>query len=174
MQVAAPLINNKICVRATHFFPAPKCGVLLDASTGLVSPDPTKLMPKLVKKKNGVQRYELSVILHEKETDVRWQDGGRIYTVSGKAYGGIDFPYDAGAAVDLYVEAEDSTISDFHGNVLGWQDDEDVQQAQAIGLASNAVVKINPACERRFIDYKKLRLLEYKQKSKITICTSNK
>ena len=176
MQHTIPIIDGQRCDFASHFFPKFKVCYYANEIDGrpVLTPDPTKVMPKENTLKDGSKRLELSVILHVHENDILWEVGKKLYPVSGIAQCCIDIPC-ASCGAELFIETDEESvdrISEFHANVLGWSDDESYRQLQAIELLSNSRCVINPKCNTQFENYQKRTLIEYIDKYKIKISVS--
>ena len=176
MPHTAPIIEGQRFDYASHFFPRFKDCYYVNCADGntTLSLDPTKLMPKEITQKDGSKRLELSVILHKYENDIGWEIGAKLYPVKGIAQCCVDFPCQS-CGSELYVETDEDSavrISKFHANIIGWSDDEDYQQLQAIELASVSHGVVNPKCADKFENFRKNKILEYTDKTKIKISVS--
>ncbi len=176
MQHIVPVIDDVEYNFASHFFPRFNKCFFANQNNGVLtlSVDPTKLLPKKRSQKDVQSRLELSVILHVLEDDILWEVGEKLYAISGMAQCCADFRCDS-CGSELYIELDNggvNGISKFHANILGWSEDEDYQQCQAIELAAFSRSVINPRCVDAFENYKKRELAKYTDKTRIKITVS--
>lgn len=170
--VAIPVVKGVSCPYLIHLFPGPEkaCNFGEIGGKFKASPSPTKLLPRY---NENLMRWELSVILYADEGFPPWDAGKELYKKgSGQAYGGVEMDVWKVDDAGLGVESRPGHVSEYHGNVIGWPDDEDDHQAYAIALARAGTVLINPDCRTRYEAFFKQKQIEYKKLAMLRISVS--
>ena len=77
---AAELEIDVANCRAVHFFNRIENGLSVSYSREeiILSPSPSKLIPKKVPQNDGSERFETSVILHRGQEDIPWETSKKL------------------------------------------------------------------------------------------------
>lgn len=174
--IVLPCVKGQICEYAVHFFRTfdRGCLCLLQYMELRITPDATKLLPRKEHQMYGGDRWETSVILHSSKEDIPWDVSLKLYQPHF-ARGGIDFPCRAVESAKLFIEVDEMNkggISEFHANLIGWDDDEDDQQIQAIELARQSRVVVNNQYYQDFLTFRRQKELELQDRAQISIRVS--
>ena len=122
-----------------------RCVMLDNGVDGDVDfPEGYMFMPDPVKVRGGVEmRFETSVILHSGQTDAQLDEAGKYIEIKNKRH-----PRYLGRCVcrvgdvesinTLQVEPQPSRISDYHANIIGWDNAVARQLLEAERIAAAA------------------------------------